>query len=97
MFDLDIVDILVVFIALIVPACTFWTGIYLKRDLKETVPISLLSAIIIGIILQSPMEGHPHVPGSDVIVIAFMFIFTLTVIILTLIFIYIYAKIKKHN
>ena len=95
MFDFDIIDLFVIFIAFILPASIFWTGLYLKKEQKSIIPISLLSAVITGIILQAPIEGHPHVPGSDILVIALVFIFTITVIFLTLIFRYIYWKIKN--
>lgn len=82
-------------LVLIAPTIVLVWSIYTKKSNKQTIGYTLLSAIIIGGILQTTDEGHPHVPGSEVFLFSVEVVFTVIVLIIVLGIRYVYEKVKN--
>ena len=80
---------------LLAPLPVFIWAIYTKKSAKKIISYSLISALIFGTILQNLTEGHPHVPGSEVILLALELFCTACVLILYFCFRFLYGKYKN--
>jgi len=67
-----------------------------KVDSLKIIVLSMLFSVPCGLIVDSQIEGHPHVPFSDFMATIFVVVMTFCIVLITLLIRYFMVKNKKY-